>query len=283
MKSRTQNVIIGLISVWVIVFGGVPLLLLLVTSFLEQSPEDYYQIAFSIQSYYQLLDPAYGEIMLRSLRLAGLTTLICLLIGYPFAWLSCRLEARARLIVLILMMIPFWTNSLVRTYAIRIVLGTKGILNQTLLFTGLIDSPIRLMYTDSAVILGLIYLMLPFMVLPIYANLEKFDYRLVEASRDLGAGFISSFCRVVWPLTLPGIVAGCIMVFVPTMGLFYVASLLGGAKNLLIGNLIQQQFLVSRNWPQGAALSVVLILMMVLMLVFYRLILRRFIRRGESL
>ena len=283
MRSRTQSVIISLISVWVIVFGGVPLLLLLVTSFLEQNSESFYQISFSIQSYYQLLDPAYGEIMLRSLRLAGFTTLACLLIGYPFAWLTCRLEARTRLIVLILMMIPFWTNSLVRTYAIRIVLGTKGLINQCLLFTGLIDSPIRFMYTDSAVIFGLVYLMLPFMVLPIYANLEKFDYRLVEASRDLGAGLISTFCRVIWPLTLPGIVAGCIMVFVPTMGLFYVASLLGGAKNLLIGNLIQQQFLVSRNWPQGAALSVILILMMVLMLLFYGLVLRRFIRRGESI
>ena len=282
MRSRIRIVIISLISAWVIVFGGVPLLLLLVTSFLEQHPEDFYQLTFSLRSYYQLLDPAYGEIMLRSVRLAGFTTLLCFLVGYPFAWLTYRLQSRYRLVVLILMMIPFWTNSLIRTYAIRILLGTKGLINKTLLFTGLIDNPIRLMYTDTAVILGLFYLMLPFMVLPIYANLEKFDYRLVEASRDLGAGPIFTFRRVVWPLSLPGILAGCIMVFIPTMGLFYVASLLGGAKNLLIGNLIHQQFLVSRNWPQGAALSVVLILMMILMLVLYGLVLRRFITRRET-
>lgn len=220
--------------------------------------------------------------MLRSVRLAGLTTLLCLIVGYPFAWITCRLQSRYRLVVLIMMMIPFWTNSLIRTYAIRILLGTKGLINKALLFTGLIDSPIRFMYTDTAVILGLIYLMLPFMVLPLYANLEKFDYRLIEASRDLGARPTYTFRKIIWPLTLPGVFAGCIMVFVPTMGLFYVATLLGGARNMLVGNLIYQQFLISRNWPQGAALSVLLILMMILMLAFYGLVLRRFITRGEE-
>ena len=162
--------------------------------------------------------------MLRSGKLAALTTICCLAAGYPFAWFTARFSRRQRLVILILLMIPFWTNSLVRTYAIRMVLGTNGLLNTLLLATGLIDSPLKLLYTDVAVILGLFYLMLPFMILPLYANLEKLDYRLVEAARDLGAGPLQSFRRVIVPLSLPGIFAGCIMVFVPTMGLFYVAS-----------------------------------------------------------
>ncbi len=281
MKSKTRNAIITLISLWVIVFGGVPLLLLLITSFLKQHPDDFLSLSFSLKSYYQLLDPVYGEVMLRSVRQAGLTTLLCLIVGYPFAWITCRLQSRYRLAVLILMMIPFLTNSLIRTYAVRILLGTNGLINRSLLFIGLIDSPIKIMYTDLAVTLGLVYLMLPFMVLPLYANLEKFDYQLVEVSRDLGAGPIYTFRTVVWPLTLPGIIAGCIMVFVPTMGLFYVATLLGGARDLIVGNLIHQQFLISRNWPQGSAFSVVLILMMILMLGFYGLVLRRLTKRRE--
>ena len=281
MKSKTRNAIITLISLWVIVFGGVPLLLLLITSFLKQHPDDFLSLSFSLKSYYQLLDPVYGEVMLRSVRQAGLTTLLCLIVGYPFAWITCRLQSRYRLAVLILMMIPFLTNSLIRTYAVRILLGTNGLINRSLLFIGLVDSPIKIMYTDLAVTLGLVYLMLPFMVLPLYANLEKFDYQLVEVSRDLGAGPIYTFRTVVWPLTLPGIIAGCIMVFVPTMGLFYVATLLGGARDLIVGNLIHQQFLISRNWPQGSALSVVLILMMILMLGFYGLVLRRLTTRRE--
>lgn len=281
MRSKTRNAIITLISLWVIVFGGVPLLLLLITSFLKQHPDDFLSLSFSLKSYYQLVDPVYGEVLLRSVRQAGLTTLLCLIVGYPFAWITCRLQSRYRLAVLILMMIPFLTNSLIRTYAVRILLGTNGLINRSLLSLGLVDSPIKIMYTDLAVTLGLVYLMLPFMVLPLYANLEKFDYRLVEVSRDLGAGPIYTFRTVVWPLTLPGIIAGCIMVFVPTMGLFYVATLLGGARDLLVGNLIHQQFLISRNWPQGSALSVVLILMMILMLGFYGLVLRRLTKRRE--
>ena len=145
--------------------------------------------------------------------------------------LTCRMPSRYRLLILIMIMIPFWTNSLIRTYAVRIIIGAKGIVNKLVLASGIIESPIRLMYTDTAVLLGLVYLMLPFMILPLYANIEKLDYRLVEASRDLGAGPYSTFRSVILPLTMPGILAGCIMVFVPTMGLFYVASLLGGAKS----------------------------------------------------
>ncbi len=279
MKSRTRQIVIGLVSSWVILFGVLPILLLVGTSFLAQDPIDFFRLGFSVESYRQLADPVYLEVMLRSVKLAAMTTFFCLAIGYPFAWFTARLHKNTRTVVLILLMIPFWTNSLVRTYAIRMVLGTQGLLNTLLMKTGLIDSPVRLLYTDTAVILGLFYLMLPFMILPLYANLEKLDYRLVEAAHDLGANFGQIFRKIIWPLSLPGVFAGCIMVFVPTMGLFYVATLLGGARQLLVGNLIQQQFLNARNWPLGSATSIVLILMMAFMLLGYGLILRRLATR----
>lgn len=281
MKIRTKTLVIGLVSGWLLIFGIVPILLLVTTSFLTQDSVGFFKVAFSLESYRQLLDPGYLDVMLRSLKLAAITTLCCLIAGYPFAWFTARLPKRDRVVILVLLMIPFWTNSLVRTYAIRMVLGTKGLLNTTLLALGIIDTPLRLLYTDTAVILGFTYLMLPFMILPLYSNLEKLDYRLIEAARDLGAGIVQIFRKIIIPLSMPGIFAGCIMVFVPTMGLFYVATLLGGARQLLVGNLIQQQFLNARNWPLGSATSVVLILLMALMLAGYALVIRRFSRRSS--
>ena len=279
---KTKTAVIGLISGWLLVFGVVPILMLLTASFLSQDTTGFFRLPFSLISYRQLfLDPGYLEILMRSVKLAAVTTLCCLAVGYPFSWFTVRLTGRYRLVILILLMIPFWTNSLVRTYAIRMVLGTNGLLNKSLLALGLIDSPLRLLYTDTAVVLGLFYLMLPFMILPLYANLEKLDFRLVEAARDLGAGVVQTFRQVVVPLSLPGIFAGCIMVFVPTMGLFYVAALLGGARQLLVGNLIQQQFLNARNWPLGSATSVMLILLMTVMLAGYALVMRRLAARGQ--
>jgi spermidine/putrescine transport system permease protein len=282
MKSKTRQIVIGLVSSWLILFGVLPILLLVGTSFLAQDPIEFFRPGLSFDAYRQLADPVYLEVMLRSVKLAALTTLFCLVVGYPFAWCTARLQKSSRTAILVLLMIPFWTNSLVRTYAIRMVLGTQGLMNTLLMKIGIIDSPIRLIYTDTAVILGLFYLMLPFMILPLYANLEKLDYRLVEAAHDLGANFLQIFQRIIWPLSLPGVLAGCIMVFVPTMGLFYVATLLGGARQLLAGNLIHQQFLNARNWPLGSATSIILILMMTLMLAGYGLVLRRLATRRVS-
>ncbi len=282
MNNRTSLLCFGLIAGWLLLFGGVPLILLLLTSFLEQHPEHYFSYRLSIESYTQLLNTDYYAVLLRSTRLALFTTLVCLLAGYPFAWLTCRLQQRHRLMVLALLMIPFWTNSLIRTYAVRMIIGTQGLINKTLLAIGLIDTPIRIMYTDTAVLLGLVYLMFPFMVLPLYANIEKLDLRLVEAARDLGSGWFNTLRKVILPLTLPGIVAGSIMVFVPTMGLFYVASLLGGARKLLVGNLIQYHFLTSHNWPLGAAMSMALIFILAAMMIFYRLLISRFGRLGAK-
>jgi spermidine/putrescine transport system permease protein len=282
ITSKTRFSIIVLISGWFILFGVIPLLLLVITSFLTMDPAELVRFSFSLKAYSQLLiDPSYIIIFIRSVKLALTTTLLCLALGYPFAWYTARMTPKWRTSVLVLLMIPFWTNSLVRTYAMRMVLGTQGILNKALLSLGLIHTPLKIMYTDYAVVAGLFYLMLPFMVLPLYATIEKLDFQLVEAARDLGAGAVNAFTKVIFPLTLPGIMAGCIMVFVPTMGLFYVASLLGGARQLLVGNLIQQQFLNARNWPLGSATSIVLIIFMTVMLIGYGLLLRRFGRGRE--
>ena len=236
--NKLKHSITSVCFTWIVVFGLIPVCLLLVTSILEQHPEKFFSLRLSFGSYQQIIDQAYLSILRDSLKISLLTTTVCLLIGYPFAWCTKRIIPKYRLVVLALLVIPFWTNSLVRAYAVRLLIGTKGILNKSLLYLGVIDSPIRLMYTEYAVIIGLIYLMLPFMIFPLYVNLEKFDYKLVEASRDLGASPFTTFIKIVLPLTQPGIMAGCIMVFVPTMGMFYVASLLGGAKNMLVGNLI---------------------------------------------
>ncbi len=276
MRINYRNTTISLVVGWMAVFSGIPLLLLLGVSFLQPDQQQYFLFNFSLSAYKDLLDPGYFQVFLRSVYFAAATTLICLVIGYPFAWFTSRITKKYRIVVLVLLMIPFWTNSLIRTYAVRLLLGTKGVINSALLAAGLIDAPIRMMYTDFAVVLGLVYLMLPFMILPLYANMEKFDHRLVEAARDLGSTALTTFRKIIFPLTLPGILSGCIMVFVPAMGLFYVAFLLGGAKKNLIGNLIQQKFLISQNWPLGSAMSVVLIVMMIFMLGCYGLILKRF-------
>ena len=212
-------------------FGVVPLLLLVVTSFLTVDPVKLVGLPFTLKAYFQLfIEPSYIIIFIRSVKLALITTLLCLGAGYPFAWYTARMIPKWRIIVLILLMIPFWTNSLVRTYAMRMVLGTHGILNKVLLSLGLINTPFKIMYTDYAVVAGLFYLMLPFMVLPLYAAIEKAQLSTGRGCTGSGGqGLVSAFIKVILPLTLPGVMAGCVMVFVPTMGLFYVASLLGGA------------------------------------------------------
>lgn len=188
-----------------------------------------------------------------------------------FAFLLTKINPKYRPFLLFLVVLPFWTNSLIRIYGMKIFLGVKGILNSTLMSIGLIDTPIRILNTEVAVIIGLVYLLLPFMILPLYASIEKLDYRLLEAAKDLGATAFQRFIKVIIPLTMPGIIAGCLLVLLPAMGMFYVADLLGGAKVLLVGNVIKSEFLISRNWPFGSAISIGLtILMALLIFVYYK-------------
>ncbi|MBD9645010.1 spermidine/putrescine ABC transporter permease PotB [Pantoea sp. PNT02] len=269
MRNRLQKVIVALIVSWLTLFVLLPNLMIFATSFLTRDDAHFVSMAFTLNNYTRLLDPLYADVLLHSLNMALIATLCCLLLGYPFAWCLMKLPARLRPLMLFLLIVPFWTNSLIRIYGLKIFLSTRGWLNEFLLWLGVIDKPFRIMYTSEAVILGLIYILLPFMVLPLYSSLEKLDKSCLEAARDLGANKVKTFLRIILPLTMPGIVAGCLLVFIPAMGLFFVADLLGGAKNLLIGNVIKSQFLNIRDWPFGAATSIVMTLLMGLMLLAY--------------
>ncbi|MEB8285219.1 spermidine/putrescine ABC transporter permease PotB [Aeromonas veronii] len=264
-----RNGAIALILGWLTLFVFLPNLMIIGVSFLTRDESELIAPLFTLSNYGRLLDPLYFEVLLHSLWLALLATSICLLVGYPFAWLLAHLPTRIRPLLLFLVVVPFWTNSLIRTYALKVLLGTRGIINSWLLDLGLIERPLQMMYTEVAVIIGLVYVLLPFMGLPLYSSIEKLDGRLLEAARDLGANGWQRLVRIILPLTLPGIIAGCLLVFLPAMGMFYVSDLLGGAKHLLIGNLIKTQFLNSRDWPFGAAISVMLTVLMALLVYCY--------------
>lgn len=260
---------LSLIWVWLTVFALLPTSLVIITSFLHRHPITLISLPITLQNYLHLFNTAYLRIFLKSFEIAGVSTFLCLLIAYPFSYLIAQTKLRYRSLLLLLVIIPFWTSSLIRTYAIMAILKTKGIINELLLFTGLIHHPLQLLYSDTAVFIGLVYDLLPFMILPLYANIEKLDHTLIDAARDLGAKKITIFYKIILPLTLPGILAGTMLVFLPAMTLFFVPVMLGGAKSLLLGNLIQNQFLTLINWPMGAATSVLLLLIMGILLSIY--------------
>ena len=267
---------------WLLLFALVPNLLVVAVSLIERGEHEFVRLAFSLDSYARLLDPLYAGVFWSSFRLAAIATVICLLIAYPFALAVVRAPLRWRPALLALVVIPFWTSSLVRTYALVILLKTEGLVNEALLGLGLIGEPFEILYTETAVLIGFVYTELPFMILPLYAAMEKLDWRLVEVARDLGAGPWSVLWRVLVPLTLPGIIAGSMLVFLPALGMFYVADVLGGAKDLLIGNLIRDQFLSARDWPFGAAASVVVTLLMAALIGVYAMSQRRLDGKGAS-
>ncbi|MDO9767690.1 spermidine/putrescine ABC transporter permease PotB [Glaesserella parasuis] len=270
-SKKFQNITVAVIFGWLIFFVLIPNLLVLFTSFMTKDSSNLIEFTFSLESYGRLIDPLYSQVLWNSLYMAGIATIICLVVGYPFAFMIAKLPAKYRPFLLFLVVLPFWTNSLIRIYGMKIFLGVKGVLNKTLLSLGIISEPIRILNTEIAVIIGLVYILLPFMILPLYSSIEKIDGRLLEAAKDLGANAFQRFVKVIIPLTMPGIVAGCLLVLLPAMGMFYVADLLGGAKVLLVGNIIKSEFLVTRNWPFGSAISIALTVLMALMIyVYYR-------------
>lgn len=264
-----RRMVISLTLGWLAVMVVVPHLLVIVTSFMTADTQQLATWPVGLDAYAKVFQPVYWDVFTHSLWQSGLATLICLLIGYPFAFVLARQKPLWRNVLLVLMMLPFWTNSLIRTYAIKLILGKKGLVNTLLTGSGLLDEPVQLLYTEFAVIFGLVYILLPFMVLPLVASFEQLSRDYVEAAKDLRANAWQRFRYIYLPLTSPGIVAGCLIVFLPAMGMFYVADLLGGATNLLLGNVIKNQFLVARDWPFGSAFSITLIVMMALMLAVY--------------
>ncbi|MBY0378608.1 MAG: ABC transporter permease subunit [Gammaproteobacteria bacterium] len=269
MKHKFQYFSVGLISGWLGIFGLVSFLIMVVISFLQHDPDRIAVWHFTMQNYKDLFNPIFVKIFIKSFYIAFVVTAVCLVLGYPFAYIISRLPEKLQNIALLLLLLPFWTSSVVRSYAMMSLLKAKGFLNMTLLSMGLIHEPLQILFTNVAVGIGLIYNLLPFMILPIYVNLERFDVSLIEAAKDLGANYRTIFRKVVIPLSVPGIVGGCTLVFLPAMTLFYISDLLGGAKALLLGNLIEDQFLMANNWPRGAATSVMLTLIMGVGLLIY--------------
>ena len=283
-----------LLPPWLVlgVFFLVPLILMLGISFAERGiygglrsiPNlgEYLRSGAFLANYARSLDGIFLKIGWRSLWMAVATTVLCILVSFPIAYYLALLAPRRwKGLLLGLVVVPFWTSFLIRTYAWMFILRSEGLLNLALVGSGLVRHPLELLYTQTAVMIGLVYGELPFMILPLFASLEKLDRSLLEAASDLGAGRVQTFRRVTLPLTLPGLAAGIVLVFIPSLGQFVVSDLLGGARSMLLGNLIQNQFAVARNQPFGAALAFELTAAVLLLLLGYTALARR--RGGEDL
>ncbi|HJH09960.1 MAG TPA: spermidine/putrescine ABC transporter permease PotB [Psychrobacter pasteurii] len=264
-----QRVTLFVIWAWLIVFALIPNILVVLASFMTRDEDSFLALPLTAESYLRFIDPLYVKVFLHSLSMASITTLICLILGYPFAWLVSRVSKKWQSFLMLLLIIPFWTNSLVRLYAVKLIIAANGLLSSALIGMGLIDEPLQILYTQKAVIGGLVYLLFPFMVLPLYAVFTDLRDDIVLASKDLGANKFQTFWHVILPLTTPGIISGVLLVLLPAMGMFYVADILGGSRNLLVGNIIKSQFLDARDWPFGAAASVLLTATMAILIAAY--------------
>lgn len=276
MKRKSyDNKLAGILStispvaMWMLIFFVVPLLLILLVSFCTRGEVGDIVYKFTFDNYKRLFNELYLIIFLKSIMIAVFTTVLCLIFGYPFAFIVAKAGKKIKPILLLLIILPFWTNSLVRTYAMIIILRSEGILNTVLLNLNLIKEPLHLMYNNTAVMIGMLYMMFPFMVLPLYASIEKLDMRILEAADDLGASPLQKFINVTLPLTKGGILSGSLLVFVPTLGLFFITDLMGGSKVVLMSNLIKNQFLTARDWPLGSAISVILMVVMIILILLY--------------
>jgi spermidine/putrescine transport system permease protein len=253
-------------GLWLVAFFVAPTLLMLGASVMARGTYGGVEPAFTLVHYKRLVDALYLNVLARTVLWAAIATAICLLLGYPVAWLIAR-SRRYRTLLLWLVVLPFWTSFLVRTFAMIFLLRDTGLINSLLLGAGVIHQPLPLLYTPFAVLTGLVYGFLPFMVLPIYASLEKQDPALLEAAESLGARPTVRFFTVTFPLSLPGVIAGVLLVFVPALGTFVTSDLLGGARQVMIGNLVQSQFTTARNWPFGSAVSFALMLLVLVAVV----------------
>ena len=235
------------------------------------STDGWFNVLFERDMFDDTLGPAWANITIfwRSLKLSFITTLITLFLGFPTAYFIATRPAHKRDLWLFLITIPFWTNILIRTFAMQEVIRNEGIINSVLVGLGIVDKPVQIMFTDWAILFGMVYVYLPLMVLPLYASLEKLDFRLVEAGYDLYANRLQVLWRVIIPLVKPGIIAGSILVFIPSLGAYVIPRVLGGGKNMMLGNLIDLQFGQGRNWPLGSALSITLMIIVTLALLVY--------------
>jgi spermidine/putrescine transport system permease protein len=277
----------GLISpgmLWILLFFNLPILIVLFISFVERGRAGSIRIppVYTLENYVQLFNACASEfsgpecnpllyvgIFGHSVRIALIVTFWCIVLGYPLSYFVSRQRPLLRDALMVLVIIPFWSNFLVRTYALKQVLATEGLVNSFLMGLGLINQPVEMLFNEFAVIVGLVYGYLPFAILPMYASIEKFDHSLMEAASDLGAPPWKAFLRVMLPMTLPGVIAALVLVFVPVVGAFITPDIMGGGKIEMIGTLINRQFGVSRNWPFGSAMSLILMLMVLIGVIAY--------------
>ncbi|NBN65427.1 ABC transporter permease subunit [Microvirga tunisiensis] len=277
-KRQQLALLLGPVTLFLGVFLLLPLAIMVVYSFLMPGlyggvewsyyPHNYGRILGFADPEFEVFDPVYLSIFARSVKIALITVALTLLVCYPAAFQIAALPDRWKNFALFLITLPFFASLIVRLFIWVLILRPTGFINLTLEELGLIDAPLDLLYTEGAVILGMVYIYIPFMFLPLYASVEKLDWTLIRASQDLGAGPFDTFRRIILPLTLPGIAGGCIIVFIPALGNFIVPAVLGGAKSMMLGNLIEQQFLAARNWPFGSALAMLVMAVVLLLLYF---------------
>ncbi len=258
---------VGPTALWLAAFLLMPLIYAVAMSFGTKGIYGGIEWTFNIHNYSDMFSVTYLKVAFRSLKLAWNTSLWCLIISYPFAYILSKVGDKWKGFCLLLVMLPFWINGLIRLNGWANILRDTGLINHILIFLGV--KPVQMLYTDGAILFGMVYAFFPFMVLPIHTSISKIDYHLIEAAQDLGATKVKTFLRVILPLTIPGIFAGVIQVFIPCLGAFYIADIMGGGNTTLLGNLIKNQFLSARNWPLGAAFSVVLILFTLIIMKLY--------------
>ncbi len=256
-------------DIYLFVFMVLPLILVIGLSFLSRGTYGEVVFRFNLTNYARLFDPLYGKILVYSLMVGLATTVFCILIGYPLAYYIARAPVRQRSLLLFLILIPFWTNFIIRIYAWIMILRGGGLLDSFLQWAHITQTSLNLLYTPTAVLIGMVYEFLPFMILPLYTSLEKIENSILEAAADLGAPPWRVFLRVTLPLSIPGMIAGTILVFIPAMGMFVIPDLMGGAKTILIGNVIRNQFLTARDWPFGAAASMILMVLTIIFTLYY--------------
>ncbi len=270
-KRRGLSVLSVLpLYVFTLLFVAGPLVYMVVLSFLQRGEVWGVVNQFTLQNYAGIAEPIYLKTFYESIKLALISTLLVVAIGYPFGYFMAKLSAIWKRRMMLLLMIPFWISSLIRLYGWIIIFRANGVLDKALMGIGLTDAPLKLLYTYPAVTVGMVYALIPFMIFSVYSSAEKLDWSMVEAARDLGASRWQAFRTVSLKMTLPGLLSGVVLTFIPSMGLFFIADILGGNKVVLVGNLIQEQLMKAHNWPFAAALSVVLMILTSLMIGLYR-------------
>ena len=261
---------IGPVSLWMYLLVAAPLLYIIMISFMHKGTYGGVEAGFTLENYMDILNPLYIYTFIRSFLMSFCVTVICLLLAYPFAYFIAGKGPVMKTLLMGFIMVPFCVNMIIRLFAWMNILRSEGVINRILFSAGLSREPLKLTYNRTGAMVGLVYMLLPFMVLPLYSSIEKLDHSLLEAANDLGSRPATAFLKITLPLTKPGIFAGAVMVFIPSMGLYFVTDLMGGSKTLVIGNLIKNQFITARNWPLGAAMSVILMLITVIMLKGYQ-------------